>query len=83
VKGSARRPPPRLGLQAAAMCSSSPLAVAATSAEAKGWPETREPGASLIRLLSLQLKPNAAPAPRNGSGPGAEAEAAGNRVAGA
>ncbi len=38
--------------------------------QARGRLEPRAPGASLIRFLSLRLKPKAAAAPNSGRGPG-------------
>ena len=52
-----------------------------TRPQALGRLEPMATGASLIRFLSLRLKPKAAPAPRSGRGPGAEA--AGTGAAGA
>jgi hypothetical protein len=43
--------------------------------QARGRAEPRALGASLIRLLSLRLKPKAAAAPNSGRGPGAGQQA--------
>jgi len=52
-----------------------------TRPQARGRLEPMATGASLIRFLSLRLKPKAAPAPRTGRGPGAVAGALEKRVA--
>ena len=43
-----------------------------TRPQARGRPETRAPGASLMRSLNLRLKPKAAATPNSGRGPVAE-----------
>ena len=61
VKGSARRPPPRPGLQVAAMCCSSPLAVAAPSAASRWLAFTLGSG----DLSPTDLRPRAGQKPGN------------------